>query len=260
MLFVSTEALTSGFVNSLVGSHTSRTIMLRELRVLLGTCARHATPEDYRQAVIDDNVLQKGTVTTRRASLRQLQELYALDPQVLLFRALRDLWDADEDAQPLLALLCAVARDPLLRATAETVLSTSPGEAVTPEMLATAVDMAFPGHYKPTVLHVIGRNTVSSWQQSGHLAGRTHKVRSRAKSRPVAVAYALLLGHLCGASGNALFQTLWARLLDAPEHILRSQAATASQAGWIDYRHAGGMTEVGFRYLLRDITSEGARA
>lgn len=260
MRSVPPEALASGFVNSPVGSHTSRTIMLRELRTLLATCASDAKPEDYRKAVIDDNALQKRTVTTRRASLRQLRELYALDHQVLLFRALRDLWDADEEAQPLLAVLCATARDPLLRATAVTVLDRPPGEAVTPEMLAAAVDTAFPGRYKPTVLHVVGRNTVSSWQQSGHLAGRTHKVRSRAQSRPVAVAYALLLGHLCGDSGNGLFQTLWVRLLDAPEHVVRAQAAIASREGWIDYRHAGGMTEVGFRYLLRDIAPEGALA
>ena len=256
MLFVPPEALASGFVNSPVGSHTSRTIMLRELRTLLATCANDATLEDYRKAVVDDNALQKRTVTTRRASLRQLRELYALDLQVLLFRTLRDLWDADEEAQPLLALLCAVARDPLLRATADAVLDTLPGEPVTAEMLAAAVNAAFPGRYKPTVLHVTGRNVVSSWQQSGHLAGRATKVRIRAGCRPTTVAYALLLGHLCGASGNALFQTLWARLLDAPEHILRSQAAIASQEGWIDYRHAGGMTEVGFRYLLRDIPPE----
>jgi hypothetical protein len=47
----------------------------------------------------------------------------------------------------------------------------------------------------------MGQNAGSSWQQSGHLRGKLNKVRQRANSRPVAVAYALILGHLCGERG-----------------------------------------------------------
>ena len=65
-------------------------------------------------------------------------------------------------------------------------------------------------------------------------------------------AYALLLGYLCDVRGEALFHTLWARLLDAPIHILREQAIRASQQGWLEYRHAGEVTEISFHYLLSE--------
>jgi hypothetical protein len=72
-----------------------------------------------------------------------------------------------------------------------------------------------------------------------------------AQSRPVTVAYALLLGHLCDVRGDLLFETLWARLLDAPPNVLHEQAVVAHQHGWLEYRHSGDITEVSFRYLLR---------
>ena len=57
-------------------------------------------------------------VTTRRKTFVVLGQLYGLDPSILLFRALRHLWDADADAQPLLAMLCALATSLLFGAVA----------------------------------------------------------------------------------------------------------------------------------------------
>ena len=251
MLEVPSAALRFGFVNDRVGTHSSRTIMLAELRRLLGASPACAPSEDYRAAILGENVLLKRTNATRRESLRRLRELYALTPMVLLFHALRDLWD-DSDAQPLLALLCAAGRDILLRSTAEAVLAAPSGEAVTPHMLSQAAQESFRGLLGAGTLAKIGRNTASSWQQSGHLRGQRQKVRTRADCRPAAVAYALLLGHLCGARGAGLFTTLWSRLLDVPPHTLHEQALAASRQGWIEYRRAGDVVEVGFRHLLRD--------
>lgn len=67
----------------------------------------------------------------------------------------------------------------------------------------------------------------------------------------MAVAYALFLGHLSGARGDGLFDTLWVRLLDGHLGDMRAQAATASQQGWLEYRFSGGITEITFRHLLR---------
>jgi hypothetical protein len=98
----------------------------------------------------------------------------------------------------------------------------------------------------------MGQNAGSSWQQSGHLRGKLNKVRQQANSGPVAVAYALILGHLCGERGQGLFETMWSVLLDTPPGELRAQAATASQQGWLEYRHSGDVTDVSFRRFLRD--------
>jgi hypothetical protein len=172
---------------------------------------------------------------------------------VLLFRALRDLWDVDAEAQPLLTLLAAAAREPLLRATAPAVLAAPVDSIVTPGMLAEAVGASFPERYNPRTLANIGGNAASSWTQSGHLRGRTPKRRARADTRPAAVAYALLLGYLTGARGEALFGTFWAGLLDAPAYALREQATIAARDGWIEYRRAGDVTDVEPRHLLRNV-------
>jgi hypothetical protein len=253
MIDVPESALAYGLVNPPGGTHTSRTLMLSELRLLLSSCPPPARYDEYQAAVLDDNVILKDTATTRHRTLRGLRELYALDPDIILFRALRDLWDADVGAQPLIALLCACARDPLLRATAETILSTRMGEPITSQSLAEAVDTHLLGRYNPQTLAKIGRNAASSWQQSGHAARRLAKMRAHADARPTATAYALLLGYLCGERGERLFDTIWARLLDAPLHSLHDQAFLASQQGWLEYRQAGMVTEIGFGHLLRDL-------
>ena len=246
--------VTSGMVSDQVsgGTHTSRTIQLPGLRVLLAAVPAHAESAQYKDAVVEQNVLGKKTLNSRQRSYRYLRELYGLDPCILLFRALRDLWEADAKAQPLLAMLCSLARDPALRATAPAVLPLPQGEAVTADDLARALMDRYPGTYSDAVANKVGRNAASSWTQSGHLAGRTGKTCARAACRPAAVAYALLLGRLDGAVGEGLFTTFWAQVLDVPRTVVLEQAMTASQRGWIELRHGGGVTDITFRLLLRD--------
>jgi hypothetical protein len=136
-----------------------------------------------------------------------------------------------------------------LRATADVVLDAPVGTPLAAGELADAIGEAFPHRFAPGVRERIGRNAASSWTQSGHLAGRTKKVRTRARATPVAAAYALFLGHLSDETGTGLFRTLWARLLDVPEGSVRDLAAGASRLGWVTYRSAAGMTEVTFRHL-----------
>ena len=234
-----------------VGVHTARTMMLAELRLLLAALDASASLADYRLAIIEENVLHKKTAITRQDSFLRLRTLYTLDTKILLFRALRDLWDEDIQAQAQIALLCTVARDSLVRATVEMILALPSGETVTPTMVMDAVSTRFPDYYNPTTLASIGRNIISSWQQAGLLSGKLHKVRVTTESRSASVAYALLLGYLSGERGEALFDTLWCRVLDTPVHILHAQAFSASQRGWIEYRHTGEITDVSFRFLLR---------
>jgi hypothetical protein len=250
-LEVPDSALKAGFLNEPIGTHGSRTIMLRELSRLMAACGPGASPEDYREAIVEQNVLVKATLSTRKESLRRLRELYGLSDEILLFRALRDLWSMDPAAQPLLGLLCSCARDPILRATADLILRTDKGAEMTPSMISDAVRDSFPGRYGPMMLANVGRHVASSWQQSGHLAGRLRKTRARALNTPIATTYALFLAYLCNGRGDSLFRTAWARLLDAPEHETREYAAVASRQGWLEYREMGGVTEVTFRHLLR---------
>src|SRR5258706_5613316 len=210
--------------------------MLADLRRLLDQSPATADAIVYRAAVIDDNVLLKPTAATRQISFNRLRELYALNPEVLLFHALRDLWYEDAEAQPLLALLCALARDVLLRSTAELIIAMPLGEPVTPDQLASIAHRAFPDRYSKASLSSLGRNLASSWQQSGHLTGKLKKVRACTHCRPNDVVYALLLGYVMGGRGEGLFHTLWVRVLDVAPHTLPEQAQAAAQRGWIEYR------------------------
>jgi hypothetical protein len=241
----------AGVYDQPIGTHLSRTLMLTDLRRLLDYSPATAEAATYRAAVIDENVLLKPTATTRRISFSRLRDLYILDPEVLLFQVLRELWYEDAEAQPLLALLCALARDVLLRSTAEQLVALPIGSPITPDQLAAIAQRAFPDRYSAASLSSLGRNLASSWQQSGHLAGKLNKVRARAICRPSDVVYALLLGYVTGSRGEGLFHTLWARVLDSSPHSLYEQAQVAAQRGWIEYRRAGDVVEVGFRHLMR---------
>src|SRR5208337_918688 len=86
------------------GTHTSRTIMLDELREVLASCQPDATRDDYLVAIHEGNCLGKRTAATRKLSSQRLSELFALDPEVPLFRIMRQCWYADRIGQPVLAL------------------------------------------------------------------------------------------------------------------------------------------------------------
>ena len=231
--------------------------MLSELRLLLAACPASATYEQYSEAIVERNVLLKRTEATRRESLRRLRELYGLNKGLAVFRALRDLWETAPAEQPLLALLAALARDPLLRASAKPIILAQPGNPISADMISEAVQRQLPGRFNPMTLASIGRHAASSWTQSGHLRGRANKVRAKAAAGPAGTAYALLLGYLCGARGESLFDTFWTQVTDAPASLLHERAFAASRSGYLEYRHAGDMTEVRFSYLLRQEEPQG---
>ena len=219
--------------------------MLADLQQLLALVPPDADREAYREAVVVANVLGKGSDSTRRKSYRYLRELYRLDPESDLFLAMRMLWDHDPEGQPLLAMLCALARDPVLRGTADVVLSTPLQDPFSNQEIKAEVLARYPDAYSDAIADKIGRNAGSSWTQSGHLHGRTNKHRTRAKATPASTAYALYLGHLEGHRGNLLFMTDFARTLDSPIEDLYVLAAAASRYGWIDFKRYGDVVDIG---------------
>lgn len=233
------------------GAHTSRTMMLAELTALLDATPPDALAADLRAAVIDHNVVGKATMSGRQRTYRYLRELYVLDPQSLAFTALRTLWDLDYAGRPLLALLSAMANDPILRATGPALIELPQGAPVNAEMLASAVQDAYPGAYGDNIAAKVGRNTASSWTQSGHLSGRTNKTRARVTPTPEALTYALLIAYSEGARGLAALDTVWCRVFDRPRDVLIELAHTASRRGLLEFKHTGDVTEIGFRMLIQ---------
>lgn len=232
------------------GTHTSRTIMLDELRSVLASCVPDATRDDYLSAIQKDNCLGKRTAATRRLSSQRLSELYGLDPEVQLFRVMRRCWYNDREGQSLLAMLLALARDPLLRASAATVLRMRPGEELARQQMTDALGRAVGSRLSDSTLDKVVRNAAASWTQSGHLKGRGRKVRQTVTATPATTAFALLLGYVAGKRGAALFESLWAHVLDSPAGELMHVAMDARRLGFIDMSQSGGVIEVTFTRLL----------
>lgn len=231
----------------------SRTIMLAELAAAFDVLPETASPADYHNVIVDGNILAKRSAATRRATARWLRELYGLDPRVPVFAVLRRLWIAGPESRPLLAVLCACARDPLLRATADGVLQRPVGSTITAAEVAADFARIEPGRFQPGTIARISRNSLSSWTQCGHLQGRTHKVRARAVPTSASVTYALALGYLSGVRGALLFDTYWTAVLDAPAEAIHTLAFEASRLGWLEYRRIGDVIEVGFSALLGSV-------
>jgi hypothetical protein len=101
-----------GFTFEKGGTHLARTMMLKELGILLDYVdSSEASKEEYISAIINDNCLAKRSVATRKLTARHLVSLYSLNPGEIIFRSLVFFWQRDEIGRPLLALLSAYARD-----------------------------------------------------------------------------------------------------------------------------------------------------
>lgn len=235
-----------GFKLNEGGAHTSRTIMLREITRLLAVGGADATVEDYRRLIVSENALGKATDATRLETARRLRELYGLSSKVPIFALYRQLINLDLQSAPLLSLLITWARDPLFRATTAAVSKATVGDKVTGSDFQDALTEVYPHHYSATTIGNIARHAASSWTQSGHLVGRTNKIRSRVQPRPAAVAFALMLGHVAGLAGEQLFSSIWCRLLDLNLSDARSLAEQAHRQELLTLRAIGTVVEINF--------------
>jgi hypothetical protein len=217
---------------------------------VLSNCRADAGRDDYLAAIHQDNCLGKRTAATRKLSSQRLSELYALDSEVPLFRVMRRCWYADHDGQAILAMLLALARDPLLRASAPPVLRMQPGEELARQQITDALSRVVGSRLSESTLDKVVRNAASSWTQSGHLKGRGRKVRQAITPTVANAAFALFLGYVEGKRGPVLFETLWAQVLDAPVGELMRLAMDARRLGFLDMNQSGGVIEVAFSRLL----------
>ncbi|HMV68361.1 MAG TPA: hypothetical protein PKA64_16050 [Myxococcota bacterium] len=222
--------------------------MVRDLDAIFGATRPDAAPADYARVVVDENVLGKRTAAARKHTLNNLVNLYAMDPGVPVFRIFRDLWEQDPEGRPLLALLCAVARDPLLRASVEAVMDAPMGKPLASATLAATVTRPMTTATKKA----IGTRMLSSWAQAGFLD--TPRKRNRVHPRATAgvAAYALALGFMEGGRGSLLLTTPWTRLLDCPTDEVLALVRQAARRGWVEYRAAGDVMDLRVEALFTD--------
>jgi len=240
-----------GFRLEKMGVHTSRTMMLDDLQLLLSCISSlDATKSDYLRAIEEENCLGKRSGKSRKLAASHLVYLYSLDSSLAVFRALHYFWIRDIEGQPILALLCAYTRDATLRMSAPYILGFANGTLVSRADLENYIDSNDPGRFSKATLKSTAQNLNSTWTKSGHLAGKARKIRVTAKATPGSVAYALFLGYLNGVRGQSLFTSVYAALLDCSPREAMVLAENASRRGWIVMKRVGNVVEVQFPKIL----------
>ncbi len=238
------ETVAAGFRFGACGAHTSRTFMLAELADLFAATPPDTDADGYRAAIVTENLLGKPTMSARVHAHKHLRELYGCDPELPIFRVLRRLWDRDESGHPLLALLGALGRDPVLRSTAPAVLPLPTGAQLPSHALVRSVRREAGARLNETSLVAAAQRTGATWTRAGHLAGHGHKVRRRVEPTPGALAFAVWLGEREGLGGEALLESRWADVLDRPFDELADLAHIAHRLDLVDFRAGGGVFDL----------------
>jgi hypothetical protein len=235
------------------GAHAARTIMFEDLVALLDDeNLKDARRDHFYRAIVEENCLSKKSGKTRQLTYRHLSDLYGLDASVPIFRVMLFFWGKDRDGRELLATLCAISRDALLRKSLAWIAQTDVGKEVSREDIEACLVEAFPDRFSPASLKSIAQNLNGTWTRAGHLKGKVRKVRQRVNPSPAATAFGLYLGYISGVRGEALFHTEFARVLDASPAELMDKAEVASRRGWIVVKRLGNIVEVLFPHLIKE--------
>jgi hypothetical protein len=240
-----------GFRLARGGVHLSKTMMLAELTALFSAVSS-AGADTIQAQVLEFNVLAKRTGAARRIALARLDTLYGVQTAFPVAAVLARLWHRRAEGHPLLALLCALAREPLLRDSADAILPAAAGTSVRAPDIAVKLALKHPGRYSPKMLKSLAQNCASTWTQAGHLSGKVRKRRSSPVATPEAVAYAALLGALAGFGGPALLASPWMRTLDRSESELLNLLRAAEGVGLLRMRAGGGVVEINVRRTMAE--------
>lgn len=239
--------ITFGFRLSGGGAHQSKTLMLAEIAELMRAGATDAT--DFRSRVLDENILGKATSSGRESVFKNLSSLYGLSTVPLLTRVFLRLAKDDNAGLKLLAVLIALARDPLLRDTASTVADAAVGVSIQWPSFAAKFNAVYPGRFSEKMVRSLSQNCASTWTQSGHLEG-SGKVRRRVHPSASAAALAALISTVCGFSGPAILSSGWFRILDLSPDTAMDALRSAEVQGLARLRSAGDVIEISVRQQL----------
>ncbi|WP_336216511.1 hypothetical protein [Nonomuraea sp. LPB2021202275-12-8] len=230
-----------------------RSIALGDLESLLTSTDQQADHAAMRSAIIEDNLLAKGTGQARQNSLRQLTYFYGLDSTMPAFTVFRRLYSHYPREQSILALVLACSHDPVLRSAIAYIVRQPPGSIVSHKALAEVVLKAG-ATYGPASLHKIAENALASSTMAGITRGVPVR---RAEFQPGAAsaAYVAWLAHKAGASGSAIFDSALFGCLGLEQAAVREACVEAARRSLLELRAAGNVVEITFR-LFEGIIAE----
>jgi hypothetical protein len=233
-----------------------RSMMFLEMRTLVRSMPLTVTKDDFTKAIVDENILEKPTLSSRKESLIRLTQLYGMDPSKALFRVLWDLGHSDLDSLPQLCLVCAYARDPQLRHSFELIRTLRLGEVLARADMEQHLENGFPGRFSRATKASMARNVNTTWTFGGHLAGKVKKTRRLPEPRPVSAAYAMFVGYLTGLRGERLLNSTFAPLVASNRSQLQAALSLASARGLLSLKQAAGIVEFDFSNLLTSAEQE----
>ncbi len=185
-------------------------MMFLELQTLIRMLPTTAARIDIAKAVVDENMLEKPTQSSRVKSLRHLVELYGLDPSKAVFRVSLEVGHADLDSLPQLGVVAAYARDPQLRQSFELIRTLRPGEVLDRAAMEAHLEIGFPGRLSPAMKKSMAQNVNTTWTFAGHVAGKVRRTRQLPQPPPVSATYAMFVRYLTGLRGERLLDSAYA--------------------------------------------------
>jgi len=245
-----------GFSKASSGGHAARSMMFLEMRALVRALPLAVTKDDFTKAIVEENVLEKPTLISRKMSFHHLVELYGMDTSKALFRVLWNFGHADLDSLPQICLVCAYARDPQLRHSFELVRTLRLGEVLDRAAMEQHLENGFPGRFSPAMKKSMAQNVNTTWTFGGHLAGKAKKTRRLPEPRPVSAAYAMFVGYLTGLRGERLLDSAFASLVALNRSQLQAALSLASAKGLLSLKQAAGIVEFDFSNLLTPAEQE----
>lgn len=245
-----------GFSKSVTGGHSARSMMFLEMSALVRAMPLAVIKIDFTKAIVDENILEKPTLSSRKKSLRHLVELYGMDPSKALFRVFWELAHSDLDSLPQLCLVCAYARDPQLRHSFELVRTLRLGEVLPRAIMEEHLENGFPDRFSAAMKKSMAQNVNTSWTFGGHLTGKMKKARLFPEPRPISAAYAMFVGYMTGLRGERLLDSPFAALVASNRSQLQTALALASARGLLSIKQAAGIVEFDFSNLLTPAEQE----
>ena len=247
----STTRQALGFTDG--GVMSSRSIMLPELSALLAIAPRDADVETFRRLAVDEDALQRASAANRLTTFNKLKRLYALNQAFPIFREFRRLSLLFPTELKTMAGSLAFAREPLLRACADMVLSTPIAAPLSRASFEAWVREHAAGQFSQTMYRSFSHNLYASFFQVGFLGAAAGKcrLRQRIAAGPASVAYAAFLDWLSGLNGLALLQGKHSRTLELAKAEHLAALSAAGQLGLMKVAHAGGVLHLDFASWLQ---------
>ena len=239
-----------GLSESTLGGHAARSMMLLEIRALIRALPRSVSKAEFARAVVEENLLQKPTLSSRKKSLHHLIELYGMDVTKPLFRVFWALGHDDLDSLPQLCVVCTYARDAQLRHSFGLVRMLRPGELLSRTAMEEHLETGFPARFSPAMKKSMAQNVNTSWTFSGHLTGKVKKFRQLPEPTPTSAAYSMLVGYLSGLRGERLLESAFGALVASSRTQLETALSFASARGLLSFKRAAGIVEFDFSNLL----------